>query len=188
MSSAVEIANLALAKLGDDDALVDLTTDTRAGRTILAVFDLMRDAVLRAHPWNFAMTRVQLPALTTAPVFGYTYSYQMPGDWLRFIDEEDYQPFALEGGKLLTDSSPPLNIKYIRRVTDTGSFDSLFVAALAARIAMETAQRLTGSASIRQNAMADYAAAISEAKKVDGQENPPEDMLEDDWIVAREAD
>jgi hypothetical protein len=188
MTSAVQIANLALVTLGDDEALVELNSDTRAGRTILAVFDPLRDAVLRAHPWNFAVTRASLPALATAPAFGFAYAYQLPADWLRFVDEEEYQPYSIESGKLLTDAEPPLNIRYIRLVTDPGRFDALFVTALAARIAWHTAQRLTGSAQIKADARAAYMEAMAEAKRVDGQENPPEDYPEDDWVLAREAD
>lgn len=188
MASDVEIANLALVTIGDDETLITLGADTRQGRAIQAVFAPMRDAVLRAHPWNFAMTRAALPALATAPAFGYTYAYQLPADWLRFYETADFAPYAVESGLLLTDSSPPLNIRYIRRVVDTGAFDPLFVVALAAKIAAQVAQRLTGSATIRANAMDDYAAAMAEAKKVDGQENPPEDLLEDDWVLSREGD
>ncbi|MFZ4687851.1 MAG: hypothetical protein ACOYLS_01305 [Polymorphobacter sp.] len=188
MASAVQIANLALVTIGDDEALVELSTDTRAGRAILAVFDIERDALLRAHPWNFAMTRASLPALADAPPFGFGYAYQLPADWMRFIDETDYEPFAIESGQILTDRAPPLNIRYVRRVTDTGLFDALFVKALAAAIAAQVAQRLSGSATVRANAMDEYAMRIAEAKKVDGQENPPEDLLEDDWVLARERD
>lgn len=188
MASAVEIANLALLALGDDESLVELNTDTRAGRAILAVFAIERDALLRKHPWNFAMTRVSLPALADAPPFGYQYAYQLPADWLRFWDETEFEPFAIESGKMLTDSPPPINIRYIRRVTDTGAFDALFVKTLAASIAVAVAQRLTGSATIRGNAMDEMAMQMAEAKRIDGQENPPEDLLEDDWVTARERD
>lgn len=188
MASAVQIANLALMALGDDESLVELNTDTRAGRAILAVFDIERDALLRKHPWNFAMTRVSLPALADAPPFGFSHAYQLPADWLRFWDETEYEPFAVEGAQILTDCAPPIDIRYIRRVTDTGAFDALFVKALAASIAAAVAQRLTGSATIRGNAMDDMAMQMAEAKRIDGQENPPEDIPEDDWVTARERD
>jgi hypothetical protein len=188
MTSAVQIANLALVTLGDDEALVELNSDTRAGRTILAVFEPLRDAVLRAHPWNFAMTRASLPALVAPPPFGFAFAYQLPADWMRFVDPDEYQPYSIESGLLLTDAEAPLNIRYIRRVTDTGLFDALFVQALATKIAAQVAQRLTGSAQIKANAEAAHMAAMAEAKKVDGQENPPEDYPEDDWVTAREAD
>lgn len=188
MTSAVQIANLALVTLGDDEALVELNSDTRAGRTILAVFEPLRDAVLRAHPWNFAMTRASLPALIDPPAFGYAYAYQLPADWLRFVDPDEYQPYSIESGLLLTDAEPPFNIRYIRRVTDTGLFDAMFVQALATRIAWAVAQRLTGSAQIKADAERAHLAVMADAKKVDGQENPPDDYPEDDWVLAREAD
>lgn len=190
MASETSIANLAASKLGDDDQIIDLRSDdTRNARAIAAVYDAMRDAVLRAHPWNFAMTRASLPALSTAPVWGFANRFQLPADFIRFAGTEQDDPgYQIEAGCILTDAAAPLNIRYVARVTDTGRFDDLFVEALACRIAAQVAMRLTGSPSIRDAAMADYKAAIAEAKGADGQENPPETYPEDDWMIAREAD
>src|SRR5690606_18101386 len=121
---------------------------------------LRRDALLRAFNWNFAMKRASLPALADAPTWGYTYQYQLPSDCLMpvqvgeyyvipgmadYIGGTDDEPFRIEGRTIATDWSAPLKIRYIRKVTNSGEFDALFVEALAADIAVHTCFAITQS-------------------------------------------
>ena len=59
MASEVQICNLALAKIGDQQ-ITSLTENSKAGRLCNLVYEPLRDATLRAHPWNFAITRETL--------------------------------------------------------------------------------------------------------------------------------
>lgn len=189
MASETSIANLALSKLGDEDQIIDLRSgESRASRSIAAVFDDLRDAVLRAGKWNFATARASLPALTTAPAWGYAYAYQPPADFMAFANLQDDIDYRFEGGLILSDATPPLALRYIQRVTDTGRFDSLFVEALACRLAAQVAKRLTGSDTAQQTMMTAYNQALGTAKGVDATENPPDTYVEDDFINCREAD
>ncbi len=65
MATDEEIVNLALVQIGAD-RITSLTQETKNAREANAIYDLVRDATLRAHPWNFAIKRV---ALNTADVF-----------------------------------------------------------------------------------------------------------------------
>ena len=47
--------------------IVAITDDTKAAKSLRSIWDMQRDVELAAHPWSFAMTRVQLPALASAP-------------------------------------------------------------------------------------------------------------------------
>ena len=188
MASETEIANLACSKLGDEDQIIDLRSgESRAARAIAAVFDTMRDTVLRAGQWNFAQTRVALPALTDKPAWGFGYAYQLPADYLALSNLQDDIDYQIEAGRILTNATPPLKLRYIRRVTDTGTFDALFIDALACRLAAQVAMRLTGERTVADGAMAAYRLALNDAKAIDGPENPPEDYAEDDWMIARES-
>jgi hypothetical protein len=189
MASETDIANLALSKLGDAATITTLSEETEPARAIRAVFALMRQAVLRAHPWNFAMARAALPALATPPAFGYARAFALPEAppllrlW-RVVDSDDY---TVEGRTILTDASAPLAIIYIADVADSGRFDALFTEALACRIAAQVARRLTGSTELRTQLLAEYRDALAEARRIDGQETPPSDVSDDDWWLAREA-
>ena len=186
MASDVQICNLALQKLGQP-ALISLTDNSRAGRECANAYAPARDAVLRDHPWNFAIERASLAELSMAPAWGYGHQYQLPGDCLRVLEvEDDAQfPWKLEGGRLLCDAGAPLYIRYVKRISDPTLFDSLFVHALAARLAYELAEPLTQSNTKKDQAAQDYAALLRMAKRADGQEGSPDDFPEDDWVTVR---
>lgn len=186
MASAVEIANLALEKLGDEGEIISLDEDSRAARAVNACFAMMRDAVLRDHPWDFARHRVSLAASTEQPAWGGWTAFPKPADFIRFVEEEKDQSYRLEGRAILAMTAGPLNILYIRRVENTGEFDPLFVDALACRIAWQVAKKITGSTAAREAAWQEYEATLRKAARVNGQEDEPQDIREDDWVLARE--
>ncbi len=187
MAAATEIANLALEKLGDEGEISDLGEDTRAARAVNACFASMRDAVLRDHPWNFATRRVQLPALTAAVSWGGWTAFQLPTDFLRLLEIDGDPDWQVEGDQVLVQNGGPLNLRYTARIEDTARFDPLFTEALACRIACQIAIRITGSASVQERALALYARALADAKRVDGQDNPPDEMPDTSWMQARES-
>ena len=88
MNSVVEIANAALLRIGAG-LILDLDEDAKAARLCRQLYGPVRDAVLRAHPWNCALCRCDLARLATAPVFGFAHQYQLPSDCLRVIGLAD---------------------------------------------------------------------------------------------------
>jgi len=188
MASDVGIVNAALAKLGlrsilsfgDDRTEARLATDTYAD---------LRDAVLRDHPWNFATQRAAITAETDTPVWGYGFSYPWPEDpyCLRILDIKDIgtQPFKIEGRKILTDVSSPINILFVSRVTDPNVMDVLFRDALAARIAMEWAEKLTRSTQVQEAMHTLYKSKLKSAKSTDGMEGSVEPVTKSRWIDVR---
>ncbi|MFA5580507.1 MAG: hypothetical protein WDA25_00980 [Paracoccaceae bacterium] len=186
MASIIGIANLALEKLGDEGEINSLEEDSRAARAVNACFADMRDAVLRDHPWDFARHRVQLPALVDAPAWGGWTAFQKPADFIRFVEVEWHRHYLLEGQAIMARHAGPLNLLYIRRIEDAGLFDPLFVDALACRIALQVAMKITGSLDMKQAMEGEYRLSLAAAKRVNGQEDAPELLAEDDWILARE--
>lgn len=186
----VEISNLALSKLGEDDQLIDPDDDTKPARSIKAVWNSVRDAVLRRHLWNFAMKRAQISRLLAPPAFGFAYQFQLPDDFIRLdIDELDecvVRKWSLEGSRrLLCDAPGPINVRYVARIAETGDWDALFVEAFANRLAFQVADRLTGDRGRKQDCWAAYNAALKEATGIDGRENPPVDLMDSSWVNAR---
>lgn len=147
---------------------------------------MIRDEVLRDAKWNFALGRKQLAKLVTVPEFEFSAEHQLPDDCLRVLALSDrLAEYKVEGRKILSNLDT-VKIHYIRRITDTTQFDSMFVAALAAGIAKALAIPLTDSDS-RHNAMVVlYDDKISAAKGADAQENGSIETIEaDEWINAR---
>lgn len=198
MASQVEIANRALTKIGEA-RILSLGDDLEAARVVSSLWDVVRDAELRARNWNFSLTRTSLPALAAVPAWGFSYQYQLPSDCLRVIQVDEFFPgpsmsdyrnrseaqYQIEGNKILTDLGAPLKVRYVSRLEDTGAWDALFVEAFACRLAVEVCERLTQSSSKRQLAWDEYKIAVREAVRADAIENPPEPLPDDSWMLSR---
>lgn len=187
MASEVQICNLALTRLGHkSDPLASLADTGKAARLCALHYEPTRDAVLRAHPWNFAVKRAELPALEAAPVWGHARAFQLPADLLRVLELEDSgAEYRVEGRTIATDAGAPLRLEYLARVTDPGLFDALFIDALAARLAAELAVPLTDNAQLAETMSALYQAKLAEARTTDAMEGTPRGLDADAWLNAR---
>ena len=185
MASAVQICNLALAKIGDEQ-ITSLTDDSKAARMCNLVYEPMRDAVLRAHPWNFAVTRVALALDTDTPPYEYDAQFALPSNFLRYLGSNllDTASFTIEAGFMLCNASS-VTLKYIKQETDPNKFDWLFIEALAARIAAELSIAIADSRTLSVDLFNLYATKLAEARTVDAQEGTPDDLTADTWLNAR---
>lgn len=183
--TTTQVTNQALLKLGSD-TIASLSEDTKPARICNAIFVLLRDEMLRQHPWNFAMARSELVAdVADAPDFEFTYQYALPDDYIRLIGlYNDRTRFKIEGGYILTDSDT-VDIIYIQQMEDPTEWDPLFREAFATRLASEIALALTGSNTVAQALMFDYGIKLGKAKSVDAQENYSDGFIVDDLISSR---
>jgi len=191
MTSEVGICRLALDLLGDF-AISDLDEGSKQARLCKRNYGPMRDAVLRAHPWNCALQRTTLPKAAPAPAFGFLNRFILPADCLRLLPLKaggafDGRPVAhrIEGRDVLCDADGPLPVLYIRRIANTALFDPLLVHAIAARLAWQIAYNLTGSRTKQAETGQIYRAVLGEARRIDGQEGTPEPPVPSAWLSAR---
>ena len=175
MASEIDICSAALLSLGAQ-TISSFDESTDRARLCANMWPLVRDEVLRGHPWNCAIKRDVLAALAADPAYDYAYQYQLPADWLRTLSVGEYgrEPdFKIEGRRILSDETP-LKIRYVFRNEDAQTYDSLLtnvmVAAMAARIAYATTQ----SASLEQVKQQELQMILKRARAVDGMEEPPE--------------
>lgn len=190
-----QIANYALAKLGEEPVLL-LTDDKKPARLMNRLFDQVRDAELRRVRWKFSLKRASLMALVDPPNWGYSTRYPLPDDFLQLVQVNDIyiRPgskqktlWSVEQGEILTDLPAPLKVRYIARITNTGLFDPLFNEVLACKLAMEAAETLTQSETKRARAADEFKFALSEAKRQDAIENPPDEFPDGSWLDARQG-
>ena len=187
MTSKVKIFNLALTAMGSA-RVNDPEDEGDKATTLREAYDDVLDAVLEAHPWNFAKRRASVAADAETPAFGYAKQYTYPANpfCLRVWRLEDRTiEWESEGRKILTDAGAPLQFRFIARITDTSLFSGNFVMALAARLAAETAFRITNELGKEDRAWELYSRKIAEARGVDGQEGKPPPNDESDFIDAR---
>ena len=184
MASSTEICNRALVKLGEK-TILDLSDDSKPARICNLLYEPTRDYVLRSHPWNFAIKRVELAQNVAGPLYDYDYSYTLPADCLRvIIPNRDIWQYGIEGGNLVTDY-PDAFLKYIARIEAPNEFDVSFMEALVCKIAAESAIALTDD-NARHKAMVQlYQMAITDARSVNAMEAGPKWIESEEWIGSR---
>jgi hypothetical protein len=197
MPSVVDICNEAMDLLGAA-TITALTENSKEARLCNRRFETVRDQVLRAHPWNAAITRKELAQDSAAPAFGFTYQYTLPTNpyclrvlsfWNANVDNEiaaydSQNMFKVEGRKILTDEST-CKIIYIGRVTDTEQYDSLLSSTIAHKLASEVAYAITGSNSVGQQMFQLYQSRLAEARSMDAAEGMPDKIIADSFINSR---
>jgi hypothetical protein len=186
MASEVGICNMALQKIGAESRIASLTEDSRNARECNTCYAEMRDAELEAHRWNFAKKRVVLTADTDSPAFGEENQFTLPTDCLRVLLPHGVNlDWEIEGGKIITRDSGPLDVAYIRRVTDPNQMPATFRELLSCRIAAQICEPITQS-NAKLEAVAEFRRqALREARRTNAFQNIPADHDEDTWIDAR---
>ena len=191
MATEVSICSNALRRLGDDP-ITSLTDDTERARLCNSFYADTRDAVLRLHPWNFAITRASLAKLATAPAYGFANQFSLPTNpyCLRVLgmEYEDYifkiENVATHGRVLLTDEATA-NILYVARITDTNLFDAMFVDVLTQKLAVDLAYPVTNSTTLQTQMQKVFEKKLSEARSIDGQEGFIDDLVSDTFTDFR---
>lgn len=191
MASDVEISNRALAALGHTAFISSFDDTSTAGRLANLDFASRRDELLRAHRWKFASKRASLAADATDPIWGKSFYYTLPTDYLAIIEVngEAIRPdmeWSKEGRKVITDLTAPLEILYTRRVTDPNEFDASFQATLVAYLAKHWALAITGDDKMKKDKNDEYIVQVSEARSLSSIEATPNTMVVDTWDNARQ--
>ena len=178
MASEVDIINSAMNMIGASN-IIARDEDSKAARVSNQRYDSIRDAVLRAHPWNCAVTRRSLAPDSETVAFDWDYQFTLPADpyclrvlRLDYLDIE----FRVEGRKIVTNEHS-INLIYIARVTDPNTYDTLLQEAIAARLAADVSFTLSQSTSLTQNMYSLYESKLKEARFVDATEGTPGAVL-----------
>jgi len=185
------IYNLAFDLL-DEEVAIDPSDDRAPVRWMKRNYAPVRDAVLRRHPWNFALARASLSALSDAPPFGWKYQYQLPTECLRLLPLTEGAllngapvKHEVEGRRVLTNAKAPLKIRYVQRVEDPNQFDPLFTQLLAAELAVRAANWITGKQSYAERVGQMVRELNEQATLLDALEGTPADPLDEDLIAVR---
>jgi hypothetical protein len=195
-TSETQICNLALMRCGTAQ-IGALTEANKRAEACALHYGPTRDAVLRAHPWNFATRRAELAQQDAEhATFEFAYKYPLPSDFLK-LTRTDLEAFGYTEGidyRVELDSTQTLClfspesshfIEYTARVSNVAVYDPLFVDVLAARLAAEIAPWITDNAALAGKLWEVYDAKLREARGVDAQEGVPRDITANAWLVSR---
>ena len=182
-----QICTVALGRVGEKQAVDNLSANTTAAKLCNAIYELARDSALEEHPWPFATRRATLGVLAddedddeARANTAWQYVYALPTDILpggvgcRYLETglpnpaPDQQiPFVLEDdadeGLVLLTNQNDAELVYTRKVTETGKFSPLFTDALAWRIAYELCFALPVKPGTAERMWQAYQAKVSQA-------------------------
>ena len=174
MASEVDIINSALNMVGATN-IIARAQDSKSARITNQRYDYIRDAVLRAHPWNCAISRATIAPDADSPDFGFTNQFTLPTDpyclrvlRLEYLDVD----FRVEGRKIHCDEDT-VKVIFISRVTDPNEYDQLLIEAIAARLAADSSYALAQSSTLTSTMWQLYESKLSEARFIDATEGTP---------------
>lgn len=184
-TSETDICSSALVKIGQE-AITSLADNTPRARACSVIYNKIRDTLLRSHPWNFAVQRVELAEVDEDVEFDYSNQFELPVDCLRVIDTDlnEGEPWEVENTRLMCNSSS-IKIKYIKQITTVADFDQNFAEVLSWAVAKEVAYQLTGSLEVANFANQSYLQALREARSFDAQESSPQRVQANTWLNTR---
>lgn len=182
--SDTSICNSALIKVGAEQ-ISSLQDNTRISNTLAAIYPVLRDEVMVASPWRFALMQVVLSIPSqTAPPFGYLAAYDIPSNLLR-VWQVNSCNWTEVGNQILCDKSDGINVLAIYQNTNPASWDPQFAEALAWRLAMEVALTLVQSTSLAQEMAKGYKDTLAAARSTNAVIGTPERLIADFWSNAR---
>ena len=192
MATDIDIANMALSRLGARATIADFGESSAEARAVNTWYAIVRDDLVGKIDWSFARVYQQLAQSGTPPA-RWTYSYAYPSDCLKMwrLDRGTTAagapiPFevASSGGTrfLFCNESPALAV-YSQRVTDANRFPPSFTRALAdglaAAIAYPITQKQEVAQLLEQRAKARIEEAMAEAvnEQMSGAATPPPETM-----------
>lgn len=201
MPSVVDIANLALAHLGDEATVSSISPPEGSAQAehVERFYPIARDTLLQSHPWAFALTTQPLAELRT--VSDTARHYAFPAKALQIIDVQDAQgrsvafdcvsEVSVEAGRqpVIVTNAPSARAQYVALIEDPTQFSALFVTALTWQLAAYLAGPLIKGDAGRAEAkrcMQMAAMWLNEAKRADANQSRialPHAVP--DWIKAR---
>lgn len=189
-TSELEIINSALVKLGAEMILSLEDASTRA-RVMKSQYPLRRKALLESHPWNFAISFIELAAVDPIPAgvdMEYDYVFQLPSNCLRVIGTDlanDDEWEEIEGNRIACNISE-LKVKYLKDIEDVTKFKGRFAETLAYDLASSTALMLTGSETKAAEAKKDYENYLRQSRSFDAQVGSVRMVESSDWLDSRQ--
>lgn len=190
MINKLKVINRGLQILGQPQ-IASLSENSRGAKAMLAAYDSIVLAELESHTWRFAVQRANLAADATPPLFGKSYRYAIPGDFLCMAppetnyDEPVKRDWELEGNYILSNDPAPLQLRYVAYGIPESNWSALFAEAVSSSLAEATCEEITNSNTKLNDARGRRQEALNIAKKRNAIQGPPIKQPKSSWITAR---
>ena len=101
-SEDIAICSAALHLIGAEE-IGSFADETREARLCASIYSTLRQNLLQKHNWRFSVRQEQLNRLDAVPLFGFSYAYSLPSDFLRLVGKANPSyPHQIFGNKLYT--------------------------------------------------------------------------------------
>lgn len=176
MTSAVEICNLALSRLGTRASIVSLDEASVEARLCKAGYANCRDTLLRDFDWSFARRIETLAERDEAPPAGWSLVYSLPNRCVRFrglwngpgVAPADWALGSItdsagnDAVAIFANTAQAVGV-YTRAIENTELFSTSFVQALSWRLAETIALPITNKESLAEAIARRAQAKVAEA-------------------------
>jgi len=194
----VQVCNLALAEVGDEAAQITSLPATagseysKEANLCSKFYEPSLHEVLRMHTWNCAKRRAKLARLSTTPVSGWAYEFQLPADCARPLEvtssntTERAIQFNTEWvieGRTVRSNKEDLWILYIQNMADLTAADSLFVKVLYTTLATKLVYPLTENRNLAKDIRSELEnVVLPDARRVNSFEGHENAVIDSEWI------
>jgi hypothetical protein len=148
--------------------------DIATGAWIISVIDSASFALVGCA-YNASVLTYTSALMSLVPTFGWDYQFILPSDCLRIMEEGEGEngqskDWIIEG-RLLLSNRDTCNLVYVSQVTNVTVFDSVFVQALAVRLAVVLSEIIRGTTGKTEQLNAQYERITAPlARRVDANE------------------
>lgn len=201
MATQTSICNRAIQLVGGD-SITSITENSRSARALNTAYHPVKERLLAAYPWSFAIRRASLAASATPPSFGFANAFPLPVDYLTLLPPDPFNvlsgnlspifasagdqiDWTIESGLILTNDGSPLDIRYVSKDVNESQFHPLFAEAFSADLAFEVCEQLTQSNTKKADCAKAYDDTIELAKNRNAFEKQPARPPLDSWISLR---
>ena len=183
--SRLAICSRALLKLGAN-TIASFDDGTTEAEVAANLYPSLRDALLSAHPWNFATGQIQLAKLSAEPIADYQSAFQLPADFLRALSAGlDGRGHGVEyriNERRLYANADTVVLTYVFRPDELSFppfFDQMLIARLAAEFCIPITESTSRADALRRQAEVEF----KSAKSIDSQQDIP-GRIEDFSLIA----
>lgn len=189
----LDIANAALVRTGQRllQSLDDVTADATLVNILLD--DSVREVLREAKP-SAAKKRALLVQKAETPLFGYSYAYQLPSDYIgglecydRYGNKNDEVFWQIEGDAVLSNETV-LYATYVYDIEDLDLLDVSTARAISLKLAIQMAYSKTENKNLVEGLINEYEGLIlKKSKSLDAIESRRDtrNIGELDWIDSR---
>ena len=180
-----DICNGALIKLGAEP-IQSLDDNNKQGRLLRLRYERIRNVVLRAHGWTFALRRIVLTPIADPELeFGETNVFNMPVDCLKVWRVNGGRcKYSIEGRTILSDEGH-LEVLYVSSATPVDHFDDIATEAMSCLLAWDLCYSLTQSTSLKAEILNEYNFWLDQARSFNSQEQTPENFQFNSYLNSR---